>query len=124
MAINPLTSSIPGLLSGVQRPATDAARARVEQGYGYGRPATGPGMPGQPAQPVRPGAVSIAQPAGPSLPATPPAGTDPELWAVLTGEERSFFAKLGAMGPLTYSRVMTTPNAPPTVRGGRLDVKV
>ena len=119
MAINPLTNSIPGLSAGVQRPQTDAARARVEQGYG--RAVTGPATP---AQPQRPGAVSIAQAAQPSLPAQPPAGTDPELWAVLTGEERSFFAKLGAMGPLTYSRVMTTPNAPPTVRGGRLDVKV
>lgn len=122
MAIHPLNHTVPGLLNGVQRPASDAARARVEQGYG--RPLTGPGMPGQPAQPARPGAASIAQPAQPSLPVAPPAGTDPELWAVLTGEERSFFAKLGAMGPLTYSRVMTTPNAPPTVRGGRLDVKV
>ena len=120
MAINPLTSSIPGLLTGTQRPATDAAaRARVEQGYG--RAVTGPALP---AGPQRGGAVSIAQAGQPSLPAQPPAGTDPELWAVLTGEERSFFAKLGAMGPLTYSRVMTTPNAPPTVRGGRLDIKV
>jgi hypothetical protein len=118
MAINPLTNSIPGLLNGVQRPQGDAARARVEQGYG--RAVTGPAAPA--AQ--RAGAVSIAQTAQPSLPAQPPTGTDPELWAVLTGEERTFFAKLGAMGPLTYSRVMTTPNAPPTVRGGRLDIKV
>jgi hypothetical protein len=43
---------------------------------------------------------------------------------VLTGEERTFFAKLGSMGPLTYGRVMQAPNAPPTIRGGRLDVKV
>ena len=116
MAINPLGSQIPGLPAGVQRPQTDAARARVEQGYG--RAVTGPA-----AAPQRPGAPSITQTAQPSLPVAPPSGTDPELWAVLTGEERTFFAKLGAMGPLTYSRVMTTPNAPPTVRGGRLDVK-
>ena len=32
------------------------------------------------------------------------AGTDPALWSVLSGEERAFFAKAGAMGPLTYGR--------------------
>jgi hypothetical protein len=34
-----------------------------------------------------------------------PAGTDPELWSVLTADERSFFAKASALGPLTYGRI-------------------
>lgn len=58
----------------------------------------------------------------------PPPGTDPELWKVLTGDERAFFAKLGAMGPLTYGRVLSgqlpvTPSAPAAL-GVRLDVKI
>ena len=54
-----------------------------------------------------------------------PAGTDPELWKVLTTEERTFFARMGNGGPLTYGRqtmVATAPQAP-MVRGGRLDVR-
>jgi hypothetical protein len=53
-----------------------------------------------------------------------PAGTDPELWKVLTAEERSFFARMSNGGPLTYGRQAATggPQAP-MVRGGRLDVR-
>ena len=56
----------------------------------------------------------------------PPAGTDPALWSVLSGEERAFFAKSGAMGPLTYGRVMREGPTPqlPAPRGGRFDVKI
>ena len=54
-----------------------------------------------------------------------PTGVDQELWSVLTKEERGFFVKAGAMGPLTYGRF--TPTQPtaqaPIVRGGRLDIK-
>ena len=61
-----------------------------------------------------------------ALPTQPPPGTDPELWSVLSADERVFFAKLGAMGPLTYGRVLTQAQQPavPGARGGRLDVKV
>ena len=117
MAINPLASSLASSLGTIQRPGTDAGRARVEQ-QGQLRPAA------TPAQPGRPGAASIAAPAQPSLSAAAPAGTDPELWSVLTAEERTFFAKVGTMGPLTYGRMMQAPNAPPSIRGGRLDIKV
>jgi hypothetical protein len=56
-----------------------------------------------------------------------PDGVDQELWSVLSKEERSFFVKAGAMGPLTYGRF--TQQAPqqsvsaPIMRGGRLDIK-
>jgi hypothetical protein len=62
----------------------------------------------------------------PSIPAEPPPGTDPALWSVLSGEERAFFAKAGAMGPLTYGRAMRemTSAQLPASRGGRLDVKI
>jgi hypothetical protein len=61
-----------------------------------------------------------------SIPAEPPPGTDPALWSVLSGEERAFFAKAGAMGPLTYGRAMRemTSAQLPASRGGRLDVKI
>lgn len=60
-----------------------------------------------------------------SVPAQPPPGTDPALWTVLTQDERTYFAKLGAMGPLTYGRVLSghLPPSTPHVVGGRLDVK-
>lgn len=114
MSVSPLNPALSAYLGTIQRPGTDAARGRVEQGTV--QPAATPTP--------RAGSVNIAAPAQPSLPAAAPTGTDPELWSVLTSEERTFFARLGSMGPLTYGRVMQAPNAPPTIRGGRLDVKV
>ncbi|MGQ0766221.1 MAG: hypothetical protein ACT4OZ_11200 [Gemmatimonadota bacterium] len=73
-----------------------------------------------------PAARSRPAPAGAaSVPVQPPPGTDPELWQVLTSDERAYFAKLGAMGPLTYGRVLSGQNnpAPAAARGVRLDVK-
>ena len=61
---------------------------------------------------------------GAGLPVEAPAGTDPELWGVLTSEERSFFAKVGAMGPLTYGHVLSSSRTDaPIIRGNRLDVR-
>ncbi len=61
---------------------------------------------------------------GETMPVEAPAGTDPQLWSVLTSEERSFFAKIGAMGPLTYGHVLSSARTDtPIMRGGRLDVK-
>src|SRR5438874_2512650 len=56
----------------------------------------------------------------------PPAGTDPALWSILSGDERAFFAKSGAMGPLTYGRAMRDVKSVqlPAPRGGRFDVKI
>jgi hypothetical protein len=61
-----------------------------------------------------------------AVPAEAPAGTDPALWSILSTEERSFFAKSGAMGPLTYGRAFTDMKSSqlPANRGGRLDVKI
>jgi len=61
-----------------------------------------------------------------AVPAEPPAGTDPALWSVLSSEERQFFAKAGAMGPLTYGRAFSEMKAQqiPANRGGRLDIKI
>lgn len=59
-----------------------------------------------------------------AVPAEAPAGTDPTLWSVLTTDERNFFAKTAALGPLTYGRIKAAANAtPPAARGVRLDVR-
>ncbi len=68
----------------------------------------------------------VASPRSAAGPHDIPPGTDPELWAVLTAEERTHFARLRSMGPLTYS---TSPSdgsrsASQTRRGVRLDVRV
>ncbi len=91
-------------------------RPRVETGH---PPA---GAVRTPAAPAR--TPSVTAPAQSALPAEAPAGTDPELWSVLSAEERSFFAKVGSMGPLTYGRIMTGgAQQLPDARGGRLDVR-
>lgn len=78
----------------------------------------------------QPPATALRAPAGApgalsALPAEAPAGTDPALWSILSSEERSFFAKSQAMGPLTYGRRMAERMEPamPAVRGGRLDIR-
>ena len=65
-----------------------------------------------------------------ALPVDAPAGTDPDLWQVLTHSERAYFAKMSAMGPLTYGRASgavtsarSGGEATSLARGGRLDVK-
>ena len=95
-----------------QRPvAPNAAQTEAARAKQVARPQT----VAAPAAPAHAAGVSVA----------PPPGTDPELWTVLTPDERSYFAKLGAMGPLTYGRVLSGQMQPPapSVRGGRLDVK-
>ncbi len=100
-----------------QAPANPSAPdARIDQRHAPVAPATTPHVT----------TPNGAQPAAPHVPTQAPAGTDPELWSVLSADERVFFAKLGAMGPLTYGRVLSQAQQPaiPAARGGRLDVKV
>jgi hypothetical protein len=87
-------------------------------------PATPATLPA--AAPLTTQKTSNAKLAQQAVPAEAPAGTDPALWSVLSSDERAFFAKSGAMGPLTYGRALRDMNAPqmPASRGGRLDVKV
>jgi hypothetical protein len=121
---NPLLSS----LGTVGRPGQGVQPGQLRPGQAsVPRPAAAPAQPAA----VRP-QQSLATPAN-ALPAEAPAGTDPELWGVLTGEERAYFAKAATMGPLTYGRVAAGLNAmnglgamqqaAPAVRGGRLDVR-
>lgn len=57
-----------------------------------------------------------------ALTSAPPEGVDPALWSVLTTEERAYFAKVRALGPLTYGP--SAASTRPQVRGGRVDVTV
>jgi hypothetical protein len=113
----PSAANVGGLQPNRQQPpATPSApEPRVDQRRA---PAT--------LQPAKGTAAPNAALPATSVPTQAPAGTDPELWSVLSAEERVFFARLGAMGPLTYGRVLSqSPQASaPGARGGRLDVKV
>ncbi len=113
---SPLLASLPpvrpnGAAPGV-RPNTDNTPAPLD------RATNGASAPALRQQP------SVASNGGSTVPAEAPAGTDPELWSVLTTEERTFFAKTAALGPLTYGKIKNaTLPAPPAMRGGRLDVR-
>ena len=72
---------------------------------------------------ARAASQTVASSAG-AVPAKAPPGTDPALWGVLTGEERSFFARARSMGPLTYGPGASNESVPGVRLGGRIDVKV
>lgn len=59
-----------------------------------------------------------------SLPVDAPQGTDPQLWSVLTSDERTFFARARAMGPLTYGPGRSTGGYAGPASGGRLDIRI
>jgi len=114
MSINGIPPHLSGLLNVPDARAERAAQDRAQRATQQ-PPARQP----LPARDV----LASSQPQL-TLPAEPPVGTDPELWSVLSSEERVFFAKVGAMGPLTYGRVSTEMRAESSIpRGGRLDVK-
>jgi|SRR5690625_2166434 len=58
------------------------------------------------------------------LPVEAPPGTDPELWSVLTTEERAYYARAQSLGPLTYGRSEVVSAHESIGLGGRLDLKV
>jgi hypothetical protein len=53
-----------------------------------------------------------------------PAGVDPQLWGVLTSEERAFMLRAREMGPVTYRPGAPEGRGEAPIRGGRLDVRV
>lgn len=118
MSLNGVSGIAPPLL----RPQENA-RARVEQDRAAA--ATVERAPNK----VRIAGAGLLAPRQDALSAEAPEGTDPELWQVLSADERAFFARMTAMGPLTYGRSAGMPGNPagagdpPPVRGGRLDVK-
>lgn len=98
-------------------------------GYGGIAPRRGPGE-GEAARESRPSAPPAARPET-SRDAREaralrevPAGVDPQLWGVLTSEERAFMLRAREMGPLTYRPGAPEGRAEAPSRGGRLDVRV
>jgi hypothetical protein len=86
---------------------------------GVDAPAFPQRAPGQVA-PTAPAETGVPAGGEEALPVQAPPGTDPELWSLLTSEERRFFSKLHETGPLTYGP--RTANTPPgLLRGGRFD---
>ena len=87
----------------------------------YGLPAARP-APTRPA--AAPPAVEVGRLPAAARPAVDaPAGSDPALWAVLTSDERTFFARQAALGPLSYGPRSTGPVADAPL-GQRIDVRV
>jgi hypothetical protein len=113
--------SIYGINNGpINRPATQFPVRDNTRTQGQ-TPAVVPQPAPTPARPAAP-----ARQAQSAVPTEAPAGTDPALWSILSTEERAFFARSGAMGPLTYGRAFNDMKAAqlPANRGGRLDVKI
>jgi len=57
------------------------------------------------------------------LPVEAPPGTDPDLWSVLTADERRFFARAKTLGPVVYTPGKLGLAEIGLQRGGRLDVR-
>ena len=125
MSVNGLNHSAP-LVNPATASRTDVNLGAPQDQVGIARPADdrvrSKPVPGLKPQPPLTGAAAQTQAA---VPPEAPAGTDPTLWSVLTTEERNFFAKTAALGPLTYSRIKAASpsNTAPPSRGVRLDVR-
>lgn len=78
------------------------------------RPATAP-----PAPPVT---RDVPNSPGSAAPVAP-AGTNAELWALLSPDEQAFFAEERVRGPLTYRPGAADGPAQPVARGQRIDVR-
>jgi hypothetical protein len=121
--INPLLAN----LGAIGRP--EVARPNTDRAGNAGTPGNAGANANVGANAARPALKAQTPIAGQgatqsAVPAEAPAGTDPTLWSVLTNDERNFFAKTAALGPLTYSRIKAATNpAPPAARGVRLDVR-
>lgn len=135
MSISGVNNPLTGGLGSIGRPLTPPGAGTSGPGAAENRR---PG--GARPLPDAPGAAVASRAANPlgapraSLPAEAPSGTDPELWGVLTSEERTFFAKAAQSGPLTYGRVAAGVQAlqgnsaaanafGAAARGARLDVR-
>ena len=109
--------------NGLGAPMPRTVSPRSPYGIDTGAPAALPGV--RTTFPTRVQPAPVERPTTPAEETTslrPPKGTDPELWKVLTSDERAFFAREDSMGPLSYGhRIANTPSLP--ARGGRLNLR-
>jgi len=119
---NPLLSSLGPLSRPAEqpRPTNDRANnAAIERGIANGSANATISTTLRPQQPIAGHAATQG-----TVPAEAPPGTDPALWSVLTSDERAFFARTAALGPLTYGRLKAASQpVAPAPRGVRLDVR-
>ena len=104
-------------------PPMRPAHAPEQDAHAPGANGGATSLPYAPSDPTTrtPGTVDV--PAAEPVDAAP-AGVDPEVWSVLTAEEREFFAVAREMGPITYGRRQEAANDTVLPRGRRLDVRV
>lgn len=123
MSINGITNPLLSSLGSIGRPDTTRPTTDRAGTAGHAETAANAAANARPA--LKPQTPIAGQGAAQSaVPAEAPAGTDPTLWSVLTADERNFFAKTAALGPLTYGRIKAVSHpAPPSARGVRLDVR-
>ena len=121
MSINSITNPLLPNVGNVHRP--EPTRPNTERAGTAGT--RSPYVNGQANAALKPQAPIAGHAATQNaVPSEAPPGTDPTLWSVLTSDERNFFAKTAALGPLTYSRIKSVSQpAPPAARGVRLDVR-
>lgn len=122
MSINGIKNPILSTLNTISRPGETGKPGADKIGYGtQQKQVANNSAPAQlrPQQPITGNAATQH-----AVPAEAPPGTDEALWSVLTSEERAFFAKTAALGPLTYGRIKAAAApAPAAPRGVRLDVR-
>ncbi len=117
--MNTFPSLAPGHLPRPLAPdSPPGARDRGEDGVATTSPRTGPTPTATALYGVREEVVSRFT--GEAV----PLGVDPELWSVLTREERMHFAGSGEIGTLTYGRRPSSQGEVSPARGVRLDVRV
>jgi hypothetical protein len=86
----------------------------------YGLPPVRPTPVTRP--PEVPAPVELGELPAPARADDVPAGSDPALWAVLTSDERAFFVRQAALGPLSYGPRSAAPAADAPL-GQRIDVR-
>lgn len=122
MSINGINNPLLANLGSIGRPET--TRPNADRAGNAGQTGTAATTANSRAVLKPQAPIAGANAAQTAVPAEAPPGTDPTLWSVLTTDERNFFAKTAALGPLTYSRIKAAaPSAPPAARGVRLDVR-
>lgn len=102
-----------GLLRGLEHPGLD------------GRTSADEARRRDPAGPTEAGASQAKAATADSAAAeSPAAGVDPELWAMLSSDERVFYLRNAMTGPLTYGPGASDASTSPGSRlGGRIDVR-
>lgn len=118
------TNGIGAPLPPLPRPTTSRSPYGLDTGMPASRPdGVRPTFPSRVQPPVVESTVGTSLPPQEEMTSLrPPRGTDPELWKVLTADERAFFAREEAMGPLSYGhRIAAGPTIP--ARGGRLNLR-